>query len=199
MVFRIWGKRSERRTDEELLAGFISSGNLEILGELYSRYMHLVYGVCLKYLKDRDASKDAVMQIFEKLAGELPHHSVENFRPWLYVITRNHCLMKIRSEKSENEKFREWINDPEVFMEYDDSMHPIDSDGKDMEEDLADCIKQLKDQQRDCIKMFYFENMSYSDIAVSLGLDDKKVKSHLQNAKRNLKICLEEKQGEREQ
>jgi RNA polymerase sigma-70 factor (ECF subfamily) len=199
MVFRIWGKRSDKSTDEELLAGFISSGDLEILGELYSRYMHLVYGVCLRYLKDRDDSKDAVMQIFEKLVSELPRQKVENFRPWLYVITRNYCLMKIRSGKSENEKFREWINDPDVFMEYDDHLHPIDNDGQDMEKDLEECIKRLKDQQRECINLFYYENKSYSDIAGDLGLDEKKVKSHLQNAKRNLKICLEEKQGERKE
>ncbi len=66
--------------------------------------MHLVYGVCLKYLKDREESKDAVMQIFEKLIIEIPKHNIENFRSWLHVVTKNYCLMQLRSDKSENER-----------------------------------------------------------------------------------------------
>ncbi len=58
-------------SDESFLKQYRLSGNLEVLGNLYSRYMHLVYGVCLKYLKNRDDAKDAVMQIFEKLISEL--------------------------------------------------------------------------------------------------------------------------------
>ena len=80
-------------------------------------YMHLVYGVCLKYLKNRDESKDAVMQIFEKLITEIPKQKIENFRSWLHVVTKNYCLMQLRSDKSQKEKFNEWINDPSVFME----------------------------------------------------------------------------------
>jgi RNA polymerase sigma-70 factor, ECF subfamily len=197
MLFRITGKRSEKRTDEELLAEFISTGDIGILGTLYSDYMHLVYGVCLKYLKDRDESKDAVMQIFEKMVAELPGQKVLNFRSWLYVVTKNYCLMQLRSEKSQNEKLKEWMNDPYIFMENEVYLHPIDNENTDMEKDLADCIGKLKELQKECVNLFYYENKSYLDIAGSLGTDEKKVKSYLQNAKRNLKICLEEKNAER--
>jgi RNA polymerase sigma-70 factor (ECF subfamily) len=186
-------KRSSPNTDEDLLRKFTSTGDLEVLGELYSGYMHLVYGVCLKYLKDRDESQDAVMQIFEKLIIEIPKQKIENFRSWLHVVTKNYCLMQLRSEKSHNEKLNEWINDPAVFMEYSQELHPIDSNQHDMENGLADCIERLKEEQKECIKQFYYENRCYNEISVKLGIDEKKVKSHLQNAKRNLKLCLEEK------
>ena len=169
-----------------------------MLGELYSPYMHLVYGVCLKYLKDRDESKDAVMQIFEKIITEIPKQDIGNFKGWLYVVTRNFCLMQLRSAKSRQERFSEWANDNAVFMENSNDLHPIDEDGADMEEDLTDCIKRLKDEQRECIRLFYFENRCYNEIAVILKIDEKKVKSHLQNAKRNLKLCLEEKNAGQE-
>jgi RNA polymerase sigma-70 factor (ECF subfamily) len=117
MIFNIPGKRSHHKTDEELINDYRSTGNLEVLGALYSPCMHLVYGVCLRYLKDRDESKDAVMQIFEKLITEIPKQKIENFRSWLYVVTRNYCLMHLRSEKSREERFRAWISDPVVFME----------------------------------------------------------------------------------
>ena len=63
---------------------------------------------------------------------------------------------------------------------------------------LENCIEKLKGEQKKCIQQFYFENKCYNEIARNLLLDEKKVKSHLQNAKRNLKLCLEEKHVEQE-
>jgi len=186
-------KKYVLKTDEDLLIEFASTGNLEVLGELYSGYMHLVYGVCLKYLKDRNESQDAVMQIFEKLVVEIPKHNIENFRSWLHVVTKNYCLMQLRSQKSQREKSEEWMNDTVVFMENSFILHPIDEDEPDMEKALADCIERLKVEQKECIKLFYYENRCYQEISKDLAIDEKKVKSHLQNAKRNLKLCLEEK------
>jgi RNA polymerase sigma-70 factor, ECF subfamily len=195
MLFRIPREKLRNKSDEELLADFKSAGDLEVLGELYSRYVHLVYGVCLKYLKDREEAKDGVMQIFEKLIIEIPKHNIETFHSWLHVVTKNYCLMLLRSGKSEKEKFSEWINDPSVFMETVIDLHPLDDEenSKSVERDLKDCIEKLKEEQRLCIRQFYFENRCYNEISGNLGLDEKKVKSHLQNGKRNLKICLEEK------
>jgi RNA polymerase sigma-70 factor (ECF subfamily) len=184
-------KKKVLHPDEELISKFTLTGNLEVLGELYSGYMHLVYGVCLKYLKDRDESQDAVMQIFEKLITEIPKHKIENFRSWLHVVAKNYCLMQLRSEKTNIEKFNQWINDPSVFMETGQVLHPIDNDEPDLEKGLADCIERLKEEQKECIRQFYFENRCYNEIAVNMRLDEKKVKSHLQNAKINLKLCLE--------
>ena len=193
MLFKIPGKKKFQKSDEDLIEEFTLTGNLEVLGELYSGYMHLVYGVCLKYLKDRDESMDAVMQIFEKLIIEIPKQKIENFRSWLHVVTKNFCLMQLRSQKSQEERLKEWMNDSLVFMENNSLLHPIDEDEPDMENGLADCIERLNDEQQECIRQFYFENRCYNEIALNMGLKEKKVKSHLQNAKRNLKLCLEEK------
>ena len=193
MIFKIPGKKRVQKSEEDLLKEFTLTADLEALGELYSGYMHLVYGVCLKYLKNRDESMDAVMQIFEKLIAEIPKQRIENFRSWLHVVTKNYCLMQLRSKKSRDERLNEWKNDPSIFMEVSSDLHPIDEDSPDMEEALADCIKRLKNEQKACIRQFYYENRCYNEIALNMGLDEKKVKSHLQNAKRNLKLCLEEK------
>ena len=198
MIFRIPGKKDHPKTDEELINEFSSTGNIELLGKVYSEYMHLVYGVCLKYLEDRDESKDAVMQIFEKIASELPGQKIGNFRGWLYVVTRNYCLMQLRSEKVKNKWLKDWSDEQVIFMENINSVHPIDEDGEERAADLEECINGLKDEQRECIRLFYYGNRSYKDIAGDLMIDEKKVKSHLQNAKRNLKICLEDKDAERE-
>jgi len=186
-------RKRSHRSEQELLNEFSSSGDLDLLGELYSTYMPLVYGVCLKYLKNRDDSKDAVIQIFEKLISEVPKQRIENFGAWLHVVTKNFCLMQLRSEKSKKEKISDWMADSLAFMEIDYSPHPIDEKPPDLESALADCISRLKGEQKECIRLFYYERRCYNEIAENLGLDEKKVKSHLQNAKRNLKLCLEEK------
>lgn len=171
---------------------FIASGNLDVLGELYTRYMHLVYGVCLKYLRNREDAQDAVMQIFEKLIGTLQNHEVRNFKNWLYVLTRNHCLMVLRSKKAEDNRIVTDDFDKE-FMESREELHPLDRDDGIAEKALSDCIAHLKKEQRDCVELFYFQKLCYEEIARKLSLEVKNVKSHLQNGKRNLKICLEKK------
>jgi RNA polymerase sigma-70 factor (ECF subfamily) len=185
--------RDNNQTDEELIKSFRSTGNLEILGELYSRYMHLVYGVCLKYLKNREESMDAVMQIFEKLITDIPKQEIKNFSSWLHVVTKNYCLMQLRSVKSQKARLDEWAADPVNYMENVSEMHPIDRDEPDMQEALNECIEKLKEEQKYCIRQFYYENKCYREIAGTLGISEKKVKSYLQNGKRNLKLCLEEK------
>jgi len=193
VIFSISKSGSGRKSDAQLISEFSSTGDLEILGELYSGYLHLVYGVCLKYLNDREESQDAVMQIFEKLITDIPKQKIDNFRNWLHVVTRNFCLMKLRADKTEELKMREWSADPSNFMENENDLHPIDREDIKIDEALADCIEKLKDEQKKCIRQFYYENRSYSEIAANLGFDEKKVKSYLQNGKRNLKLCLEEK------
>jgi len=187
-------KKIKAKTDEELLAGFLDNGDMEILGELYSRYMHLVYGVCLKYFKDRGKSQDAVIQLFEKIVIEIERHEIRNFKSWLYVVTKNHCLMELRKTKPGKTLLISEENELTVFMENEPELHPVDREPEERNEQaLNDCIERLKMEQKQCIRLFYFEGKSYREISAVLKLEEKKVKSFIQNGKRNLKICLEKK------
>lgn len=190
-MLEISGKHKEK-SDEELLQQFQKSGNLDVLGELFARYMHLVYGVSLKYFKDRAEAQDAVMNIFEKLVTDLPKHEVQNFKSWLYVLTKNHCLMEIRSKKS-NDRRLEGLKIEQEFMESEYNLHPIDREEEFISDTLKDCIEKLKSEQKQCIELFYYKKLCYQEVAEKLKMEEKKVKSHLQNGKRNLKICLEGK------
>lgn len=176
-------------SDSELLEEYRKNGDLEILGELYNRYIHLVYGVCLKYLKNREDSKDAVIQIFESLVTEIPKYEIQNFRSWLFVVTKNHCFMQIRHATSEKKRFEKYSHN---FMESTEISHPIDEErNEELEQKLKGCIEKLKNEQQACIRLFYYEKKCYEEIAQSLNIEQKKVKSFIQNGRRNLKICLE--------
>ena len=190
-MLEISGKHPDR-SDEELLRRFQNSGQLDPLGELYSRYMHLVYGVALKYLNNREEAQDAVMQIFEKLISDLPGQEVRTFKSWLYVISKNYCLMQIRSRKSADGRLEGYKIEQE-FMESEQALHPIDKEEHSLEEALKECIEQLKAEQKQCIELFYYQKQCYQEIAEELEMNEKKVKSYLQNGKRNLKICLDKK------
>ncbi|MDF1571975.1 MAG: sigma-70 family RNA polymerase sigma factor [Bacteroidales bacterium] len=193
MALKVSWKKYQDASDEVLMRRFRASGDLEQLGALYERYMHLVYGVCLKYFADREAAKDGITTIFEKLIVELPKHEVEDFKSWLYVLTKNFCLMKIRAGKSAQRKQEAWQIDQETFMEPVEEMHPIDEEDNNLNKTLMECIERLKGEQQQCIRLFYFEERSYKEIAAALALEEKKIKSFIQNGKRNLKICIENK------
>jgi RNA polymerase sigma factor (sigma-70 family) len=183
-------KSNTEKTDEDLLQRYKSTQNLEWLSTLYLRYASLVYGVCLKYLRDRDEAKDAVMQIHEKLITSLLQHNVNNFKSWLYVNARNHCLMQLRSQKG---KIKEEISP--FLMETAPGSHPDGhGDEPDMENNitkLEKCIETLAGPQQDCVKLFYLQEKCYKEVADETGFDLGQVKSYIQNGKRNLKICME--------
>jgi len=186
--------RLKNNSDEQLLAGFLKSRDMDILGELFGRHMHLVYGLCLKYFRDSDDAKDAVMQVFEKVNLEIQKHQIINFKSWLYVVSKNHCLMELRKKKPETDKQPE--ENYSVFMENGAELHPIDrTDNEGLEKALMECIEKLRSEQQSCIRLFYFENLCYREVARKLNMEEKKVKSHIQNGKRNLKLCLEKRNG----
>lgn len=188
-MIRTPGKKPQD-ADSILLKEYLVSGNLEVLGELYNRYIHLVYGVCLKYLKQREDSKDAVNRIFESLITEIPKYKIENFRSWLYVVTKNYCLMQLRKEKTRKKQFEQYSH--HFFMESTDISHPIDEERDDsLENRLKACMDKLREEQKTCIHLFYYESRCYEEIAESMALPKKKVKSYIQNGRRNLKLCLE--------
>ena len=180
--------RDSGKSDEELLHLYQTTHQLDYLSQLFLRYTSLIYGVCLKYLKDRDEAKDAVMQIHEKLVESLLKLQIGTFRSWLYVNARNHCLMQLRSAKS-----RPPQETSTFLMESESVMHP-DGENQALEHDLTRlerCIEKLVDAQQVCVRLFFLKERCYRDIVTETGFDLNQVKSYIQNGKRNLKICME--------
>ena len=180
----------DKQLDLTQIRQFRRTGDLELLGNLYQKYMPLVYGVGLKYFKNRVIAQDVVMQIFEKLAIEAVKSDILNFKSWLYVVTKNHCLMELRKQNAEVGHFKNWQEEQKNIMENGFDLHPIDDENH-LSSALKDCIAKLKAEQKASIELFYFQKKCYQEIAIKLKIEEKKVKSYIQNGKRNLKICLE--------
>lgn len=182
----IFKAKNSALCDEDLLNQFLNSANQEVYGTLYSRYIPLVYGLGLKYLQNREEAEDAVMQIYEETVAKVANYDIKNYRTWLYSVAKNHCLQLLR--KNENRSFEPIL--PEI-MESEEFLHLLDeTQDEETIAALTHCLKTLTEEQQSCIKSFFFENCSYADIVDSTGYALSKVKSYIQNGKRNLKICM---------
>ena len=176
--------------DADLIREYKATGKLDYLAALYQRYMNLVFGVCLRYF-DEAASKDAVMQIFEELIAKLQQHEVQNFKSWLHVLARNHCLMKLRAMKPREGRVISIEDRP--LMENEELLHH--ENGFNLEgrlQEMEKCLETLPAEQQKSVQLFYLQEKSYREVAEMTGFDMKKVKSYIQNGKRNLKICMEQ-------
>jgi RNA polymerase sigma factor (sigma-70 family) len=179
--------------DEELVVQYYSTGNKQLVGQLFERHVKTVFGVCLYYFKDTERAKDEVMQIFEKLIVELRKSEVKNFKGWLSFVVRNHCLSELRKTKG-----KYYV--PETYLDFEYKDAELEEEERiagvsdeQMEGHLKEVIPMLKDKQRVCIELFYLKNKSYQEVADETGYTIAEVKSYLQNGKRNLKLLIEEK------
>jgi RNA polymerase sigma factor (sigma-70 family) len=177
--------------DNELVALYKRTHDLNVLGELFQRYMDLLYAVCLKYFKEPETAKDAVMAIFEELAPKLQKHEVGNFKGWLYTVAKNYCLMQLRSAKNiitkefdaERMQLAEDVHLNGVFEK---EMHLTR---------LSECLETLPAEQKTSVELFYLQEKCYKEIAETTGLEWNKVRSMIQNGRRNLKICMDNKEA----
>lgn len=149
--------------------------------------MTLIYGSCLKYLKNEMEAEDAVMEIYEKISKKILTNNIENFRAWIYMVSRNHCFEILRTKTRTSTK----KNDAAI-MYSEKVFHPDDVTKEQALKTMENCLDQLETFQRDCIKKFYFEKVSYMDIAQQLDLAYNQVRSRIQNGRRNLKLCMDQ-------
>jgi RNA polymerase sigma factor (sigma-70 family) len=179
-------------SDKELVSVYKESGDMTVLGELYQRYMDLVYGVCLKYYKDTEVAKDSVMQIFEELVSKLKKHEVDNFKGWLHQVAKNHCLMQLRTPRNlKTVEFKPELVQNEEELHLNAVIEKEENFNK-----LAYCMSTLTADQQTAIKLFYLEGKCYNEIVEETGREWNQVRSFIQNGRRNLKLCMDKEQPE---
>ncbi len=186
MIFRLNRSKPQDThalSDLEIVAAYKETEDAELVGELFERYTHWIFGVCFKYLKEHSAAEDAVIQIFEKLLTDLKKYEIQHFRGWLHQVARNHCLMILRKQKHTTTSLDD--------VEWEPSEHPFEEqEGKQQEAQLTQLeagISQLGAEQKRCIELFFLQEKSYKEIEELTGFTNKQVKSYIQNGRRNLK------------
>lgn len=179
-------------SDQELLEQFYATRSNKLLGALLQRYTLLLLGVCMKYLKDEEEAKDAVQQIFLKAITELQKYKVEYIKSWLYMVARNHCLMKLRDKHIITREVSELLAaDDDQFLKASAREQDI------LLAYMEEALEQLNPEQKSCVTLFYLQKKSYTEISANTGLSLLQVKSFIQNGKRNLKLLIEKKQKQK--
>ncbi len=184
-------QRYEHITDTELLDRYQADQDQRWIGILLERYTLLLLGVCMKYLKDENEARDAVQQIFLKVLTEVSKYKIDFFKSWLYMVAKNHCLMRLRNTQG---KYYKEVNEHLPDAPSEDRQEIITSERTyDL---LEEALKELNDEQRQCVILFYLQKLSYQQITEKTGFTLMQVKSHIQNGKRNLKLLIQKKQKE---
>jgi RNA polymerase sigma factor (sigma-70 family) len=180
-------KKFKHLSDQDLLDQYFETKDNNLLGILLQRYTLLLLGVCMKYLKNEEAAKDAVQQIFLKVIHELQRYKVQYFKSWLYMIARNYCFMQLRKHGIENvtEINENIVEEPTSRANEIEKERLITM----MESSLA----ELNNEQKTCVTLFYLDKKSYQQISEETGFNLMQVKSFIQNGKRNLKLLVEKK------
>ncbi len=182
--------RYQHITDNELLENFYADKNNQWLGILLQRYTLLLFGVCMKYLKNEEEAKDAVQQVFLKVIAELQKYRVEYFKSWVYMVAKNHCLMKLRDRQG---KMPATLPEQAVGPEEDNESKQNHLNKDRMLDMMTISLEELNREQKLCVTLFYLDKKSYQEIVDTTGYTMMQVKSHIQNGKRNLKILMERK------
>lgn len=177
-------------SDQQLIDLYVQSNDQVAFSEIYARYGHLVLGLCLKYLKNRDDAKDATLNIFGKLLDDLKKHRISTFKSWLYVYSKNFCLMELRKRQTKLKKELDLEENTILRMDFSDITH-LDEKERQLQH-LENALLQLNDEQRQCVELFYLRDRSYKEVSEITGFDMHAVKSHIQNGKRNLKLLMEQ-------
>lgn len=179
--------------DDELLVLYKKTGDRAVIAEIYDRYAYLLFGVCLKYMKTEADSKDALMQVFEKLYESLKIYEIANFKSWLYSVTKHHCLLLLKRHKEYafEEQTLMWKT-PKEFVEFGDDLTLSGRvESVDQVKKLQWAMEQLNEEQRICVELFYLKEKSYEEVQAMTQFTYKQVKSYIQNGKRNLKNLLD--------
>lgn len=191
-------KKNSQHTDAELLTLFKKTTQNQYLGELLERYSLLVFGVCIKYLKDQTSAQDATQQVFEKVIKEVVKYEIPYFKSWLYSVAKNQCLMQLRNSSTKIQYTAQEIDEMELTAEDDSGLKLREYLLQDKLEILHESLQNLNKDQSICIDLFYLQKLSYREIENKTGLTFQQIKSNIQNGKRNLRLMLESKMHKNE-
>ena len=182
-------------TDNALLENYHQNKDQQWIGILLERYTLLLLGVCIKYLKNEEEAKDAVQQVFLKVLTEVTKYKIDFFKSWLYMVAKNHCLMKLRAQQG---KYTHELKEEAAIEQQETDRNDLLANEKTYSL-LEQSVDELNLEQKQCVTLFYLEKKSYQQITEATGFNLMQVKSHIQNGKRNLRMLLEKKLKQRQE
>ena len=167
------------------------SGDQQAQEELVLAAQNRVYYHCRKMLKHEEDALDATQEILISMLTRLDRlQDPEAFWGWLSAMTANHCrnvLTRGRREAQipEDDEGNSLLD---AFESLDEQTVPDKAlDNDETRRMIVELVDQLPPPQRQCVLMFYYEEMSVKDIAAALETSEGTVKSRLNYARKAIK------------
>lgn len=184
---RLLRPKYKQLKDEELIDLYRNRKDEAALNCLVKRYLAKVYYFALSILKNQMDAEDAAMEVWAKLKKSLSKYPIENFSGWLMKVVKTESLKLLKDRMKHRYDTLSEINDP-ALVEF-PLFDALDERDFDLER-LSKAVDELKSEQNRCIVAFYFQDMTYQEIAEEEGFELNQVKSYIQNGKRNLRLQL---------
>ena len=182
-------KSTPGQSDTELVL-LLQAGQKDVLGILYDRYAQLVYGIALQMLKDIHQAEDLTQDIFLSLANKSSYDPQRgSLRTFLSMVTRSRAIDKLRLDNRTRQRMhRQALNE---------STTPINSLIEEISQiersqEVKVALAQLSTQEREVLKMAYYEGLSQSEIATRLNAPLGTVKSRSRRGLIKLRQALAE-------
>lgn len=149
-------------TDAELAVA-ATSGDRGAFALIYDRYADKLHDFCVGMLRDRDAAADCVQDAFCTAATKLTElREPDKLRPWLYSVTRNEALRRIRDRR------RELLSDEVPDMASTEAGPEVLAARTELAELIAEAAGGLSDRDRAVLQLAYHHGMDGPELAEAL-------------------------------
>jgi len=180
------GTSDSAATIAELVAA-LRSGQGYAAGLFNQLFRDALLRFCWGYLGSMDEAEDALQDILYKVLTA--QRTPDEFRPWVYKMTRNHCLNLIRERQRRHDN----VALPSDSMIYESLTGHLTRLVKDeMRSKLSELVLQLPDTQREVLRLRYVEELSRAEIAEVLDIAEPLVKSRIFDGLQKLRALSEE-------
>lgn len=187
-------RKNQNKLNANKLAKYAAKaqkGDRKAMERIVEETSGYVYYYCLTLLCSEDEANDAVQEIYLTLLKKLG--MLENpkvFLGWLKAVTSNHCKNRLARNKIspslDDEVHFENAEETDVQL-----IPQKQIEAQELRNAVVTAVKNLPVFQRECVMMYYYNEMSVSQIAEVLEIKEGTVKSRLYNARKSIKSELE--------
>lgn len=173
-----------RLSDEALMQRYVQRQDRMALLPVYDRYGHLVAGICLRYLKNKDAALEATRQVFICLADELFSFQTNDLKGLLVQLAHKQCTTW-KAEPDATGYYPYWQQEPVPAAACEHISEPV----------LTSLFSQLPKPVQQCLRLFYEQKLTGAEISAITGHTPEKVRHYLYEGKYTLSGAFKKEGG----
>lgn len=170
--------------DTELMYSIVVKNDQKAFNTFFNRYAHIVFGIALKYTKDKTKSEEIVQKVFQEIWQMQTIPKIQQIKIWLYLFTKTTCLGTIRNTPIDT------INILQSQERYDleiENMANLGLDNNLLVQLIENNFDKLPHEQKQCLHGFYINQFFLQQTAEDTGHSYNQVKNYIQLGRRFIK------------